>query len=401
MRIVRVNDAETNNQFFKVERVIYKDDKNWIPHIRQDLEKIFDPKKNKLFRSGKLERWILFDNNNNLIGRIAAFVNGKTAKTFKQPTGGVGFFECINNQEAANLLFDTAKNWLAENGMEAMDGPINFGEKLNYWGLLTKNFTSRPTYGMNYNPEYYVQLFENYGFQVYYEQFMFYRLLHLPAQEVFVKKAQNLMKDPDIRLGNVRGKSTKQFAQEFLEVYNDAWGGFDGFKKLSFEMAHKTILALKPVYDPDIVIFAYHKDRPIGFYLNLPELNGIFKHVNGNLNLWGKLKFLFYKKFYPPSTMFGIIFGVVKDFQGKGVEGAMIKYAEDYIVPAGKYKDTVLTWIGDFNPRMLKVCENLGAEKYRTYATYRYLFDRTKPFERAPLIDRKSKNTNEQNDDEE
>ena len=54
------------------------------------------------------------------------------------------------------------------------------------------------------------------------------------------------------------------------------------------------------------------------------------------------------------------------------------------LVMPGRYKETVLTWIGDFNPRMLKVCENLGATNYRTLAPYRYLFDRTKPFERLP-----------------
>jgi GNAT superfamily N-acetyltransferase len=108
--------------------------------------------------------------------------------------------------------------------------------------------------------------------------------------------------------------------------------------------------------------------------------------VNGNLNWWGKLKFVWHRKVHPATTMFGVIFGVVKDYQGKGVEGAMIKYAETDIAHKTPYLDTILGWIGDFNPKMLKVCENLGATNYRTYATYRYLFDRSLPFERAPII---------------
>ncbi len=87
----------------------------------------------------------------------------------EQPTGGCGFFECIDNQQAADLLFDTAKNWLKQQGMEAMDGPINFGENDMWWGLLVEGF-SRPYYGMNYNPPYYKRLFEHYGFKVLYEQ---------------------------------------------------------------------------------------------------------------------------------------------------------------------------------------------------------------------------------------
>ena len=88
--------------------------------------------------------------------------------------------------------------------------------------------------------------------------------------------------------------------------------------------------------------------------------------------------------------MTGVVFGVAKDWQGKGLEAALIVYAEKHIVEKKLYKDTVLTWIGDFNPRMLRVCENLGATNYRTLATYRYLFDRSKVFERLPIIDKKA-----------
>ena len=103
------------------------------------------------------------------------------------------------------------------------------------------------------------------------------------------------------------------------------------------------------------------------------------------MNLIGKLKFLWYKRFKKPDTMYGLVFGVAHDFHGKGVEGAMIKFAEETIVPLGRYKDTVLTWIGDFNPKMITVCENLGAKQYRTFSTYRYLFDRSIPSERATI----------------
>ena len=83
--------------------------------------------------------------------------------------------------------------------------------------------------------------------------------------------------------------------------------------------------------------------------------------------------------------MTGVVFGVVKEWQGKGLEAALIVYAEKTIVPQGHYKDTVLTWIGDFNPKMIKIMENLGATLHQTFITYRYLFDRTKAFERASI----------------
>lgn len=387
MRLVEVKKPRHIGLFHRLPFEIYKGNKAWIPHLKQDIEKIFDPRRNKLFKEGgQAIRWLLEDEAGHVVGRVAAFINPKTAYTFKQPTGGIGFFECINDQQAANLLFEACKEWLAERGMQAMDGPINFGEKLQFWGLLIKNFEDPTTYGMNYNPPYYRELFENYGFKLYYNQLLWWRDLLVPAQEVFVRKSEMLLRDPEIKVTNIRGWSAETFARNFMEVYNDAWGGHEGFKTISFEQALKTFKAMKPVYDPDIIIFAFKKDRPIGFYINLPELNQIFRYVNGNLNWWGKLVFLWHKWKRTPTTMYGLIFGVVKDYQGKGVEGAMIKFAETDIVPLGRYKDTVLTWIGDFNPKMIRVCENLSAVNYRTFATYRYLFDLSAPFERAPII---------------
>ena len=107
------------------------------------------------------------------IGRIGAFINENKCNTFRQPTGGVGYFECIDDQKAAFLLFDTAKAWLAERGMEAMDGPVNFGENMINWGLLVKGFMPQG-FGMPYNKSYYLPLFEAYGFKVYFEQYTYH-----------------------------------------------------------------------------------------------------------------------------------------------------------------------------------------------------------------------------------
>lgn len=387
MKFIAVKNTEEIRAFHQVPRIIYKNDPNWIPHIESDIEKVFNPDKNKLFAQGKAIRWVLRNEKGELVGRIAAFINPQTAHTFSQPTGGIGFFECIDNQAIADTLFDKAKLWLQENDMEAMDGPINFGEKNQFWGLLVNNFTDMNSYGMNYNPPYYRALFENYGFRVYYEQFCYKRDLHIPAQPIFVRKYNQMNANPDFKISNIRGISFKQVAENFKTVYNGAWGGHDGFKPMTSEVAQKIMKELKPVIDRDIVVFVYHKNVPIAFYVNIPELNEIFRYVNGKLDFVGKIKFLYHKWKRTPRTMVGVVFGVVRDFQGQGIEGAMIKWSEDYIVPLNRYHETVLTWIGDFNPKMIRICEGLGAERYRTLATYRYLFDSSQPFERCPIID--------------
>jgi len=386
MKIQEVNNSTTEEQWIGLPWKIYENDKNWIPHLKQDVRKIFDTEKNKLFKDGKAWRWLVLNDNGEAIGRIAAFINAKTAYEEELPVGGMGFFECINDQEAANLLLNAAKEKLKEGGMEVMEGPINFGEKNQYWGLLIENFLDAPTYQTNYNPAYYKELLENYGFQEYYKQLFFKRDMHEPAQSIFHRKYNQLKVDPKYDLRTVRGLSTEQIAKDFRKVYNDAWVDHGNFKPMREETALKAMKTMKPVLDPDIVIFVFYDNEPIAFYINLPELNEIFKYINGNLNWYGKLVFLWHKWRRTVRTMNGIVFGVAKEFQGKGIEGAMIVYAEEVIVPLKRYDETVLTWIGDFNPKMVRVCETLGGGVYRTLATYRFNFDRERPFERKQAI---------------
>jgi hypothetical protein len=385
MKIVEVTTPQLGKTWVKMYYGFYKNDPNFIPLIESDIERIFDPAKNKFYKHGRAARFLLYDNNEQLIGRVAAFVNDRTATTYKQPTGGMGFFECIDNQEAANLLFDTCKNWLKEQGMEAMDGPINFGERDTFWGLLVDNFTDPNIYSMNYNPPYYRTLFESYGFKLYFEQYAVKRGM-VDAQQVYFDKSEEIRKDPNFKTTTIRGMSWDKVAQDFMTVYNDAWGGHDGFKEMTLEQAQKAMGKLKPLVDKDIVLFSYYKERPIAFYVNIPELNETFKHLNGKLDLIGKIKFLYHKYRRTSRIMLGIVFGVARDFQGRGVEAALVIYGHYHILPLKRYDTTIISWLGDFNLKMLKLRDNLGFTNWRTWITYRYLFDPTAPYERAPML---------------
>jgi GNAT superfamily N-acetyltransferase len=145
--------------------------------------------------------------------------------------------------------------------------------------------------------------------------------------------------------------------------------------------------SLKPILDEKLMLFAYYGDDPIAFFLMVPDANQIVKHLNGRMNLWAKLKFLYFKKLHPPKKVLGLIFGVVPEHQGRGVEGGLVMAFGDIALNKGfPYKDLELNWIGDFNPTMMKVAEQIGAAIRKTHVTYRYLFDRTKPFKREKKV---------------
>ncbi|MEM6523057.1 MAG: hypothetical protein AAGF85_15765 [Bacteroidota bacterium] len=379
-------DKRRIKQFIQLPVRLYKNEENWIRPLDKDIEAVFDTKKNKTFRNGECIRWILKDGNI-VKGRIAAFINKKTVnKDNDQPTGGIGFFESVNEHAVASKLFDAAKEWLETRGMEAMDGPINFGERDKWWGLLVDGYDIEPNYNCNYNFSYYQQLFEEYGFQIYFKQLTFGRKVRDPFSPRLMEKGEKAFQDPEYNFRHLELKKLDEYTEHFRIIYNKAWARHKGVAQMSSLQAKNIMKQMKPIIDEKIVWFGYHGDDPVAFYINLPEVNQIFKYVNGKLDLIGKLKFVWHKWRKSCHKMLGLVFGIVPEHQGKGLEGALVlataqMVQKDY----QRYDDLEMNWIGDFNPKMIRVVEQVGGDVVKTHITYRKLFDEAKPFKRAPI----------------
>jgi len=385
MQLFEVNNKRTIKSFHQLPFRIYKNTNVWVPHLLQDIEPIFNKSKNKQLRHGEVIRWILLDDNAVVIGRVAAFVNRKM-KSGKIAVGGMGFFECTEDKKAAFLLFDACKNWLKERDCQAMDGPINFGEKDKFWGLLVEGFDNPSVYANNYNPAYYQSFFEDYGFKTYYNQHVSMRAVTAPLQEKYKIRAERIAEDKEYTFEYIRKKNKLKYAEDFRIVYNKAWGNsIRNFRKMKQKQAVSIINKMSPIMDEKIIWFAYYKEDPIAFSIFLPELNEIFKYINGNFNFFGKIKFWLLLKFCPPKNVHGVVFGVTPDFQKKGVEGALIQQISNQFLKSKKYENIIMTWVGDFNPKMLKLIEGLGATDYQKLKTYRLLFDKNANFERYPI----------------
>ncbi len=387
MQIVEVRSPQHKKEFIMLPVRLYKDSPKWIRPLNKDVEQVFDPEQNKTFRNGECERWILQNDQGETIGRVAAFIDRKkTDKDNEQPTGGMGFFHCINDKKAAFALFDQCKQWLEERGMEAMDGPINFGERDKWWGLLVDGFDLEPNYCMPYNHPYYQELFEEYGFQVYFKQFTYGRDIMRPTSEKLAAKAQMLSKDYSFI--QLDPKQIEKFAEDFRTIYNKSWGSHSGVPTMDRRQAMNLMKQLKPVMDPKVLRFGYYKEDPVAFFLMIPELNQGFKHLNGGFHLLRKLQFLWITKVQRSNKkLLGLVFGVVPEHQGKGVDGGMIENFRQFIQEEYKRYDYFeMNWIGDFNPKMMRVAEQVGSEIVKTHHTYRKLFDESKPFKRMKAI---------------
>lgn len=384
MQIREVVSPADAKLFLELPLKIYADDVNWIRPLNKDIEDVFNREKNKFFKHGECTRFLLFDDIK-LIGRIAVFVNEKTSKKEKQPTGGIGFFECINDVKAAHFMFDHCKNWLIKKGKEAMDGPINFGERDAWWGLIVEGFTPVP-YKMNYNKPYYQQFFESYGFQTYFEQHCFSMDPRVQLQEKLYVKHDIIAADKDYRFECLNVKQLAKYAEDFRVVYNKAWVKHGEGKELESKQVQQFFRKMKPVLDPKIVYFVYHKNEPVAFFINLPDINQLFKHFNGKFGWFEKLRFIWMLKRRKSKKFVGIVFGVTPDHQGKGVDSFLIVEASNIIRNELQYSEYEMQWIGDFNPKMIAVAETLTTHRNRKLITYRYLFDRSKTFIRHPFL---------------
>ena len=322
MQLIEVTDQKTRKLFHKVPHIIYRNDPNWICPLNLMVENVFNPDKNPSFKNGEAIRWILMDDNKKPIGRIAAFYNLDKAGIFEQPTGGCGFFECINSQEAAELLFNSSRDWLKSKGMEAMDGPVNFGENYMNWGLLADGYMPQG-FGMPYNPPYYVELFEKYGFKIYFKQFSYHLDTTLPEL-------------PD-RFWNIA-----------------EWVA----KKPQFSFNH--------------------------FYWQEKEL--IMAKLKGRITLFNFPKVLWQRRRKSMTRTRSLIIGIGPKFQRSGIEAAIFWHLRPAMYKKRWYREMELSWAGDFNPKIVSLYESVGGKRVKTHYTMRYLFDRDKPFVRAPVI---------------
>lgn len=373
MQIIQVKTRSNARRFHDTLRKLYKDDPHFVCPLDDEIEGIFNPRNNVYFRDGDAARWILIDDKNRLIGRVAAFYNWKKANKYDQPTGGMGFFECINNKEAAFLLFDTCRKWLEKAGLEAMDGPVNFGENDNYWGLHVEGFDN-PSYGMYYHKPYYRELFESYGFQEYFEQVTNKIELSRAFPERFWKIADWVRQKPGFSFKHFSKAQADKFITDLKDIYDQAWVYHEHFTPINPEVVKKAFQRAKHILDEEFIWFAYHDDKPIAFLVMLPDANQLLRYFNGRLTIFDKLRFLCLKRKKLFTRARITVMGVIPRFQRYGIESAIFWHMDKVMKNKPNYKEIELAWVGDFNPRMQRLHSAVESSFSKKHITYRFLF---------------------------
>ena len=369
-RLAEVNDSKTESYFFDLPFFIYSNDQNWVCPLLPEIRAIFDKAKNPFLKDGTCCRWVLFDNKSGIaVGRIAAYAGNCNKST----QGSVGFFECINQQEAANILFKNALDWLTQKGMYSAWAPVNFGERDRYWGLFVDG-VKQPSYQENYNPEYYRGLYEGFGWLKEFEQTTY--ILHSGEfnSERFGKIAQRVFANQAVTFVPFERRKKQIFADYLTVIYNAAWRQRDKekFVSLDTERVMELINDMLPLIVDRWVWFAFYNGNPAGVFVNIRDLNPMIKPLAGKWNLLAKIQVKFKLLTNDPTSSRGILFGIVPEYQNMGIESGLIMKAFREIENCKSVKYAELAWIGDFNPRMQKLLHATGAKPGKIHYTYYY-----------------------------
>ena len=365
--IVReVSSKSDLNRFIKFPWSIYKGDPNWVPPLIVDMKTKLNPKKNPYFEHSQA-RYYLAEDNGKIAGRIAATVNRNHNKYHEENIGFFGFFECIDNQAAANALFEQAANYLREQKAEAMRGPANMTSN-DDWGLLIDPFDSSPQVMMTYNPEFYIGLIENYGFRKTMDLYAYWEAPH-EVTERSMKVAEKLKKRLKINFRKVNMKIFWEEVEKIHEIYNSAWIKNWGFVPMTKHEFLHIAKDMKMILDPDFVYIAEDGDKPVGFCLTLPDVNQAIKKVNGRLFPFGIFKLLSGMKKITRVRV--LTMGVIPEYQKRGIDSVF--YYDSVMTARSKNLDGgEFSWILENNDMMNAAAKNLGAKVYKTYRLYDY-----------------------------
>jgi hypothetical protein len=356
--------------FLDVPARVYANDPHWVPPIRSSIAKQFEPS-NPFFQYGKLQQFIALSEESSPqpLGRIVAAVNQRLNEREGKNIGLFGFFECISDFDVAQALLETASQWLREQGMTVVRGPIDLSTH-NSCLFLVDGFELSPMIMTSYNPIYYPQFLEQAGWYKAKDAYGYNFPLDKPLPSEF-EKAYRIACKSGVSFRPIRTKG-EAFDEDALSLYrllNTTFSNNWSFTPRTESEFLEEAKSLQSLVDPDVFPVAEYNGEMIGCFMGLPDYNIALKHIAGKLNWLGILKFLWYRRQIDQGRV--IVVCSLPDYRRKMVPLALIYLGMQGGIKKGKpYKRAELSWVYEDNYPSRKLIEAAGGKIYKTYRIY-------------------------------
>jgi ribosomal protein S18 acetylase RimI-like enzyme len=370
IEVSEVTSRRERDAFIKFQWQIYANDPAWVPPLIIERKKFLDSKQHPFYRHGDAALF-LARKNGKIVGRIMASDDPNYNSLHGTNVGCFGLFECVDDDEVAAALFDTAASWVRKKGRTEMMGPIDYST--NYvCGLLIDGFQFPPTILTAHNPPYYRELMESYGFGKAKDWYAWWfadpsnAAMHLRRLATRLKTRWPVTIRP-ANLENLRDESRR-----LREIFNQAWEknwGFVPFTEAEIEFMTEE---LKPLIVPEFAWIAEIGSEPVGFTLCLPDINVVLRDLNGRLTRFGLpiglIKLLLYKRRVRKGRL--IALGVVEKSRRVGIaEMLVLRVMEETMIKRGITGELSMTLEDNF--MINRFLEAIGADRYKTYRIYR------------------------------
>ena len=365
--VTPVRSPSDLKSFINLPWAIYRNDLHWVPPLRSDLKKRLDKSRYPFFDHAEAE-FLLARRGDRVVGRIVAIKNDAHIDFHEEQVGFFGFFESIEDPEVAAALFSHAAQWLRERNLEVMRGPVNYSTN-DDCGLLVEGFDSPPVILMSYNPPYYANLIEGFGFKKAKDLLAYEITDEVQVPERLERTVQWIKKRKKITIRPLVKKQIHQEIQRVKEIYNSAWEKNWGFVPMTDREIDHMAEELIQIVDPDLLLFAEIEEEPVAFILALPDFYVALKYANGRLFPFGLLKLLWHKRKIDTARV--LTFGIKEKYRQQGIDALM--YYEVYKIGVEKgYRRGEMSWILEDNILMNRAAENMGATLYKRYRIYDY-----------------------------
>jgi GNAT superfamily N-acetyltransferase len=365
--ITIVTTDEEKKSFIKFPYSHYSEDKYWVAPLLIEQKKLLNPKKNPFYNNAEIALFTA-EHNHKPAGRIAAIIDHRYNEYHNTKTGFFGFFECIDKQSTADLLFRIASDWLRERGMKDVLGPSN-PSMMDEIGVLVDGFDKYPSILMPYSKPYYDGLIKNAGFEKAMDLFT-YHVTQDSVDRDRANRAVEIVKKrlPGIKIRNLNLKKIHDEVKIIRKIFNAAWKNNWGYIPLSEAEFESLAKDLKSIVDPDFAHIAEIDGEPVAFSVALPDYNQIFRNMNGRLFPIGIFKILWNRK--KINKVRTALMGVLPEYHGKGIDVLLHREAIENGLEKNVYSSEV-GWILENNVQMIRVAEKIGGMPDKTYRMYK------------------------------
>ncbi|MBE5818509.1 MAG: N-acetyltransferase [Clostridiales bacterium] len=334
--IVEVKSKKQLKEFADFPNKLYKDNNCYIPGLLSDDIATFDPDKNPAFEYCNAKYWLAKDNNGHTVGRIAAIINHKHIEKFHENTGRFGFIDFIEDYEVAKLLLDTACNWLKQNGMDSVIGPLGFCD-MDPEGMLIQGFDEEGTLTTIYNHPYYPEYVEKYGFTKDVD-WLEYRMTVDTIPDTLRQISQRALTKYNLRVYQARSLNElkEKYGQSIFALLNEAYENLYAVVPLTQKQIDAFISQYIELLTLDYIrLIIDENDELISFGIGMPSLSEPLKKYRGRLNIFSALPLLRALKSKHPKTIDLLLIATREDYQRRGVNATLLCEMFDFAKSRG------------------------------------------------------------------